>query len=75
MDENPQFTVKYEKDLLKGVVTLTTEGKRLSEDEWDEKTLYKSYAGRKFERQTLKFIPYYTWTNRTVGEMLVWVRI
>lgn len=72
---NPQFTVKYEKDLLKGVVTLTTEGKRLSEEEWDEKTLYKTYAGRKFECQTLKFIPYYAWTNRTVGEMLVWVRI
>lgn len=56
-------------------MTLTTEGKRLSEEEWDEKTLYKTYAGRKFECQTLKFIPYYAWTNRTVGEMLVWVRI
>ena len=75
LNENPEFAVKYEKDLLKGVVTLTTEGKRLSEEEWDEKTLYKTYAGRKFEPQTLKFIPYYAWTNRTVGEMLVWVRI
>lgn len=75
LSENPEFAVKYEKDLLKGVVTLTTEGKRLSEEAWDEKTLYKPYTGRKFVPQTLKFIPYYAWTNRTVGEMLVWVRI
>lgn len=75
LDETPEFAVKYEENLLKGIVTLTTEGKRLSEDDWSEETLYKAYTGRKFEKQILKFIPYYAWTNRTPGEMLVWVRI
>lgn len=72
---NPEFTVTYEAELLKGVTTLTTTGLRLSEAEWKEGELYKVYTGRTFTEQTLKFIPYYAWTNRTVGEMLVWVRM
>lgn len=73
--EHPEFEVAYEPELLKGVVTLTTQGLRLSEESWGEETLYRPYSGRTFTEQTLKFIPYYAWTNRKVGEMLVWVRI
>ena len=34
------------------------------------------YAGKTetvYENQNLKWIPYYTWANRGIGEMLVWV--
>jgi DUF1680 family protein len=74
LKKSPQFELNYEKDLLKGVVTITTDGLRLSEEDWDGKTLYTPYAGRTFTDQKMKFIPYYAWTNRTVGEMCVWVR-
>ena len=69
------FTETFEKDLLKGVVTLKTQGKRLSEKNWGEEVLYRPYQGKAYEKQELTFIPYYAWTNRGVGEMTVWVRI
>lgn len=69
-----EFEVNFEEDLLKGVVTIMADGLRLSSDGWDETTLYKPYAPQ-YTEQKLKFVPYYAWTNRTVGEMLVWVRI
>lgn len=75
LQEQPEFQVQYEKELLKGVVTLTARGKRVSEKQWDARTLYQPYTGKSYEEQTLKFIPYYAWTNRKPGEMLVWVRI
>ncbi len=75
LQEQPEFQVQYEKELLKGVVTLTAKGKRVSEKQWDDRILYQPYTGKSYEEQTLKFIPYYAWTNRKPGEMLVWVRI
>lgn len=75
LEENQEFTVKFEEDLLKGVVTLTAQGRRISEKGWSGTTLYRTYKGKLYQKQELKFIPYYSWTNRTVGEMSVWVRI
>lgn len=75
IDANAGFTEKYEENLLSGVMTLTAKGKRILEKNWDEKTLYQSYSERKLEDVNLKFIPYYAWTNRSVGEMIVWVRV
>lgn len=73
--EQPEFEISYEEDLLKGVVTLKTEGKRVSREKWDDQILYQPYQGKIYEKQNLTWIPYYAWTNRTPGEMLVWVRI
>ena len=75
LDAEPVFTEQFEDGLLKGVVTLTTEGKRLSEDGWKENDLYRAYTGKEYKKQTIKFVPYYAWCNRTPGEMAVWVKI
>lgn len=75
LDEKLQFEEKYEENLLKGVVTLRTEGKRVSGKGWNPDTLYRTYSGKQYREQRLKFIPYYAWANRSVGEMEVWVRI
>ena len=75
LEESPKFDVRFEEDLLKGVVTLTTEGKRVSENGWSGMSLYRTYKGKEYQKQQLKFIPYYSWTNRGEGEMTVWVRI
>lgn len=73
--ENPAFTEEFESELLNGVVTLATGGKRLSAGSWKDDSLYKPYDGQSFTPQMLRFVPYYAWTNREPGEMLVWVRI
>lgn len=73
--DRAQFTETYEPGLLKDVVILTADGKRLCGDEWKDGALYKTYTGQRFRDQKLKFIPYYAWSNRKIGEMTVWVRI
>ncbi len=75
LQRQPEFEVKYEKDLLNGIVTLKTDGLRLAEEDWNEGELYRTYEDPHFKEQKLKFIPYYSWANREPGEMLVWVKI
>ena len=74
-DENAVIEEKFEADLLNGVTVLYADGYRLTEEDWDGKTLYKVYTGRKYDRQRLKFIPYYSWANRSAGELTVWVKL
>lgn len=75
LSEDAEFTETAEPELLGGVITLAAKGYRLSEDEWDEHSLYRAYSGRNYKEQKLKFIPYYAWANRSPGEMAVWVRL
>ncbi|MDO4521861.1 MAG: glycoside hydrolase family 127 protein [Eubacteriales bacterium] len=75
LEDGQEFTEKCEKDLLNGVVTLTTMGKRLSSAEWAADSLYQTYHGRNFVDQELKLIPYYAWANRGIGEMTVWIHV
>jgi DUF1680 family protein len=74
LSTNPEFTYKYEKDLLGGVVIIEGNGKIIQKENCDEDKLYKPNAQIKFEDKKLKWIPYYSWANRTPGEMMVWVR-
>ena len=75
LKEEPKFCTEFQPELLKGVVTIKAEGKRVSSHGWEGEGLYRTYTGKQFEDAELKFIPYYAWTNRTPGEMAVWVRI
>jgi DUF1680 family protein len=75
LPKQPVFTEKYEEELLKGIVTIECDGLVVSDETWDEKNLYQSYEQTQYEPKKLKWIPYYAWTNRTPGEMVVWVRI
>lgn len=75
LKDDPEFQIKEEPKLLKGVITIQTEGKKVSGDGWDGETLYRAYRGKTYEPCSLRFIPYYAWTNRGVGEMTVWVKI
>ena len=74
LSNKPEFTYKYEKDLLGGIVTIEGKGKMIQMKDWDENKLYQSNAEIKFEDKKLKWIPYYSWANRNPGEMIVWVR-
>ena len=69
------FQEKFEKDLLKGIVTLTGEGEKLKTGGWSKELLYQPYETPAFEKKALKWIPYYSWANRKPGEMAVWVRM
>jgi len=62
----------WEPDLLGGVVTIETTGRRERQADWGE-TLYRPLDDSD-ALCSLTFVPYYAWANRTPGEMLVWVR-
>lgn len=59
-------------DLGHKLVTLEIPGKRVL---LDEAELYEEVNADTEEATTLKFVPYYAWNNRGVGEMSVWVHI
>ncbi len=69
----PNFKVQFEKDLLGGVVTLSSDGKFLCENQGEEHLLYTQVSTATYAEKPLKWIPYYAWANRGAGEMLVWV--
>lgn len=66
-----EFTEKFEKDLLGGVVTVSCCGSRQN-DSGD--ALYFDDKEAAYTPCTLKFVPYYAWCNRTPGEMTVYVK-
>ncbi|AQR93686.1 glycoside hydrolase family 127 protein [Clostridium saccharoperbutylacetonicum] len=68
------FEEGFDSNLLGGIVVINTEGKRLvNSEKWVNK-LYRYEAEEEYIPSTIKFIPYYAWANRNVGEMTVWVR-
>ncbi|MDR2419429.1 MAG: glycoside hydrolase family 127 protein [Treponema sp.] len=69
--QNAGITVKHEKALLGGVTLISMTGKR--EKDWVEDDLYRTLEDSTMEDKALHFIPYYAWTNRSPGEMTVWV--
>lgn len=75
LKEEPKFRIEFQPELLKGIMTIKADGKRVSSRGWEGEGLYRTYTGKQFEDTELKFIPYYAWTNRMPGEMAVWVRI
>ena len=74
IDPDSKFVEAFEPDLLDGVMTVSTDGYRIAEKEWKKSDLYKPYQKPALTPQKLKFIPYYAWANRSIGEMSVWVR-
>jgi DUF1680 family protein len=69
--EPVDFKVRYEKDLLEGLCTLSFTGKR--EKDWQGGALYRKQGEAEYEDRELLLIPYYAWANRGAGEMTVWI--
>ena len=58
----------YEQDLLGGVVPLVVEG-------WRTQPVSTLYSRERPQRKPadIRLIPYYTWGNRGLGQMRVWL--
>ena len=73
------FEAKWEPELLDGVVTLTCPGAVLEQNPPkpfnSTDTLYRRYVPATYKPKALRWVPYYSWANRSAGEMSVWVRI
>lgn len=67
-----QFEETYRPDLLGGVVTIESIGRKMMPEEGS--ALYLEDGWERYEEKKLLWIPYYSWANREAGEMIVWVR-
>lgn len=69
-----EFTVKSQDEFPGGVKVIRASGQRRKpEEEWAEE-LYRSDSRWSVEPAELQFIPYFTWANRGIGEMTVWIQ-
>ena len=60
-------------DILGDIVCLDAEGEvRVTEDEWQD-SLYRVRQKPQIIPKKLIFIPDYSWGNRSLGEMQVWI--
>lgn len=59
----------FEEEILGGVITIMLEGAK----EVDTDELYYTSMQASSQEKTLGFISYYTWANRSQGEMVVWI--
>jgi len=64
---------QYDPDMLGGIVKLTMEGTRRARERWAGGDLYREKEDGK-EVVALTAIPFYSRHNRTLGEMLVWIK-
>lgn len=69
-----EFTISEQVGSPGGVKVIQAAGQRMKPtEEWADE-LYRSDSRWKLEQVNLKFIPYFTWANRGVGEMTVWIQ-
>lgn len=54
-------------------VDIITQGTIADDSGWEE-SLYRFDGPPNLKDITLKFVPYYLWNNRGVGEMIVWIK-
>lgn len=66
-----EFTHKFEKDLLGGVVVLDGEARRISQE--FNGAIYRQYEPTQGEPIKIRLVPYYAWCNRGESEMSVWL--
>lgn len=72
LSQYPSFKDIYRGDLLDGVVTLETDDVQKIENTTSD-TLYTLDEDAKTEKTHLRLIPYYSWANRSEGQMTVWL--
>jgi DUF1680 family protein len=73
LPSDASFDIEYNENLLGGICTLTTVGMRSAVPAGGENKLYIT---QRYEctPTPITAIPYYAWSNRTPGEMTVWIR-
>ncbi len=71
MDINGTYQSVWEPRTLDGVTAVYSKGRKTISN---RNELYMEADAEKTETIALKWIPYYAWANRSVGEMAVWIR-
>ncbi len=72
LPSNNELIAEYDQELLGGITIIRGTALRTDKESWDSK-LYQS-GQEKLVTVPIMLIPYYAWSNRESGEMLVWIK-
>lgn len=62
----------FKKNLLSGITVLEGEALKVEREDWSKK-LYRPLTPQKPGKTSIQLIPYFTWANRGVTDMTVWM--
>ena len=68
----PAFMVKQGENILSDIKVITADA-YFYDDDWHEKNIYADAVNPNYLKKNVTFIPYFTWANRGIGEMRVWI--
>ncbi|WP_258879758.1 glycoside hydrolase family 127 protein [Clostridium estertheticum] len=72
--KSSRYEYEFDSELLGGVGKIKTKAKKLIIDDSWEGQLYRSdKKSHVYEECEITFVPYYSWANRSVGEMRVFI--
>ena len=71
LPEKAKFNIQYKVDFLEGVEIISSQGKIINNN-WVEGILYRETTLPVYKSKEMKWIPYFAWANRGLGEMRVW---
>jgi len=72
LQKDSTFYGFFEKESLNGTYVIYANAKRITDSDWND-FLYSSNVESTILPVNIKFIPYFQWANRDLGEMIVWV--
>lgn len=72
VDVKGEVEIKLTNDELGNIVRLSACGRKIVTK--NNQNLYEPFTGYQYEPVKLNYIPYYTWCNRGVGEMITYLR-
>lgn len=74
LPKNAEYHYEFDPNFFNGVVKIKVKAKKLViGSEWKEKLYISNKKEPEYEECEVTFIPYYSWANRTEGEMRVFV--
>lgn len=74
VSKNAQFTYNFVEEMFEGIGVIKTQAKKKCiQSRWED-SLYALHANDQEVEKEITFIPYFAWANRSIGEMLVWIR-
>jgi DUF1680 family protein len=73
LSANSKFSVSFDEQLLGGGPVISGSAWQSDHESYDDSILYSTAECKKVP-VPIKAIPYYCWSNREPGEMIVWLR-
>ncbi|EHI98082.1 protein of unknown function DUF1680 [Clostridium sp. DL-VIII] len=74
LPKDVEYKYEFDSEMLGGVGKIKVQGKKMTiNSNWRDQLYKRNTEASVYENSNLTFIPYYSWANRSAGEMRVWI--